>query len=301
MHRSGTSSVTRAVNLLGVFLGDESKLAGRGVDNPEKFWEHADIVALQGRLLAQLNRRWDAAFPLPENWHLNMAIRPFRDELKKLISRDFAGQPIWAWKDPRSCLLMPLWRDILDELQIELSCVFVVRSPVDVKNSLAKRDQIPANKATGIWFNYSLTALNDTGGVRTVFVNYDQFLTSWETELRRVAAALNFDWPTDEKHLHATMSSFLRPNLRHHQSTEADLRNVAPPARKLYELLLEASAQSDARNEHFEKIVSELVVDFRAYADFFESELNLALKPPFVSRTLQRWKKSFRKRFSEKN
>ena len=44
MHRSGTSALTRVLNLLGVELGD--RLMPAGDDNPLGFWEHADVVAV---------------------------------------------------------------------------------------------------------------------------------------------------------------------------------------------------------------------------------------------------------------
>ena len=224
----------------------------------------------------------------------------FRDELKNLVINNFAGQSAWAWKDPRSCLLLPLWRDVLDELQMELSCVYAVRSPIDVKNSLNKREPIPLNKAMGVWFNYCITALKDTVGVPTVFLNYDKFLTSWETEMHRVADGLKLDWPTDEASLRAMMNSFLRPDLRHNRSTEADLKSAPHPARELYELLLDAGSKLDARDERFEKIVGALSADFCDYAKFYENDLNSTMKLPFIPRTLKRWRRSFRKRFSKK-
>ena len=298
MHRSGTSSVTRAVSLLGFYLGSEAKLMGPGVDNPEKFWEHTEICGLQERLLQQLNRRWDTPLPLPEGWQQTEMVRPFREELKQLVASDFAEHPSWAWKDPRSCLLMPLWRDILAELQVDLRCVFVVRSPVEVTNSLAKRDPISVNHAMGVWFNYCITALKDTIDVPTAFLSYDRFIASSEAELRRCADILNLDWPDDEETLHESMQAFIRPELRHNRSTQADLTEVPPPARKLYKTLAAACTQAAPQGSRFEREIGELAADFHAYAGFFEDHWQDPTRPSPINRKLSRWKKSFRKRFS---
>ena len=61
MHRSGTSAVTRVLNLLGVELG--SHLMQPGKDNPSGFWEHQDVVAIHERLLEGLDMAWDDPRP----------------------------------------------------------------------------------------------------------------------------------------------------------------------------------------------------------------------------------------------
>ena len=67
MHRSGTSTITRGLNLLGAYLGEEKDLMKPLPENPEGFWERLDIYYLQNRLLAMMKREWDATAPLPEN------------------------------------------------------------------------------------------------------------------------------------------------------------------------------------------------------------------------------------------
>jgi len=310
MHRSGTSAITRAVNLLGVYLGERGDLGEAGPDNPEGFWERRDIIDLQARLLVRLHRTWDSAAPLPEQWHTSDKVLPFKEELKRLVAANFASHSIWAWKDPRTCLLLPLWKEAL--AGTNLRCLFVVRSPLDVANSLNKRDPIALGKAFGVWFNHYLTALKDAAGLSSAFLSYDNFLASWEPELRRCAASLGIGWPQDERRLRDEMSSFIRPNLRHSHSTLDGLRGVPHPVRELYELLLEVSAQPAVPEARLRETVDRLFRDFYGYASFFQGGLdspalgqsNLSnaedgltpLRPPLLKRTLQRWKKSFRKR-----
>src|SRR5919198_547362 len=159
MHRSGTSTITRSLNLLGVYLGEEKDLMQPTPDNPEGYWERLDLYDLQERLLSALKMSWDSCMPLQERWHDAPDIGPFRDELISLIKMNFSGVNLWGWKDPRSTILIDLWKDILGELGIELTAVFAVRNPVDVARSLQKRDGISCNKGFGIWFNYNIMAL----------------------------------------------------------------------------------------------------------------------------------------------
>jgi hypothetical protein len=51
-----------------------------------------------------------------------------------------ARQPgAWAIKDPRSSLLLPLWRQVAAELELPLKLVLCVRDPAEVTTSLVRR------------------------------------------------------------------------------------------------------------------------------------------------------------------
>ena len=52
MHRSGTSAITKSLELLGVGLGSE--LHPAGFDNPKGFWEDRDCLEINERLLKHL-------------------------------------------------------------------------------------------------------------------------------------------------------------------------------------------------------------------------------------------------------
>src|ERR1700735_3424836 len=105
MHRSGTSTVARAINLLGVYLGEPAKMMPAGPENTEGYWEHLEINHFQKRLMAQLGRDWDTVEPLPAGWLQAENMRPFKDELARIIAGNFGGHALWAWKEPRTCLL----------------------------------------------------------------------------------------------------------------------------------------------------------------------------------------------------
>ncbi|HJP99138.1 MAG TPA: hypothetical protein VJ862_11295, partial [Rhodanobacteraceae bacterium] len=79
MHRSGTSAVTRCLNLLGAEVG--SKLLPPAEDNRSGFWEHAEVVAVHEELLGDLDRVWHDGRALPEGWLLSAAARKARGKL----------------------------------------------------------------------------------------------------------------------------------------------------------------------------------------------------------------------------
>jgi hypothetical protein len=295
MHRSGTSSITRAINLLGVYLGEDVKLGSPGPDNLKGFWEHLEIRDVQTRLLARLNRKWDTVVPLPDGWLQSEAVRPFKDELSSLVAANFSTHPLWGWKEPQSCLLVPLWRDILKPMQTNLSCVFVVRNPADVAGSLIARNSLPFNVALGIWFHYNIVALKDAAGLPIVFLSYEQLLAAWEPELRRCATVLGLKWPDDEARLRKTMNAFIDPTLQHNQSPRNRLQELPAPVQELYQTLCIACGRTGPRHDDLDETVSRLSEEFRAYASFFETRPQVP-RPGGLNRTWSRWQRSIRKR-----
>lgn len=273
-HRSGTSTITRALNLLGVFLGKEKDLMQPLPENPEGFWERLDVYYLQDRILATLKRSWDATVPLPENWIKKAEIRQLRQELVDLVRMNFTGQSLWAWKDPRTCLLLPLWKEVLAELGIGLKVVFVVRNPLDVARSLEKRNGFTLDKGFALWFNNTISALKDMEGLEPIFLSYDRFLDDWEAELKRCAAGLNIVWPADEVGLRAQMAPFVRRDLRHSVSGVDELHEVAAPGPviRLYSLL-SAIMQGSIALRDAEKSIADLHQEFCSYARLFAFDI----------------------------
>ena len=67
MHRSGTSALAGVFNLLGIPLGSSLISPVAGV-NEKGFWEHADLVEINDRLLEAIGSCWHDISSLPDNW-----------------------------------------------------------------------------------------------------------------------------------------------------------------------------------------------------------------------------------------
>ena len=273
MHRSGTSTITRAINLLGAYLGEEKDLIPPAPDNPEGFWERGDVVALHDRILEKFLRLPDTVSPLPVGWHTSHLVQPLKEELRQLIRDNFCHSELWAWKDPRTCLTFDLWKQLLSELSIKVCCVFPIRNPLDVAKSLYKRNGMPIDKGLGFWMNHNLVALEACSDVQTVFVSYDRFVESWEPELRRIAETLYLDWLADGEDLKREIDSFVQPGLRHNRSNPVDLDSIPAQVRELYQLILEQTWKPE-REAPFHNRVSQFAEEYRAYSSFFNTDMD---------------------------
>src|SRR5712671_3764877 len=67
MHRSGTSAVSRVVNLLGADIASDLMPAIPG-NNDRGFWESLQVMGVHDRLLGALGLAWDDPSPLPAGW-----------------------------------------------------------------------------------------------------------------------------------------------------------------------------------------------------------------------------------------
>ena len=63
MHRSGTSAITRGLQVMGVELGDNLMPALKG-DNDKGYWEDIDLNALNIEMLSAIGSRWDCVSPI---------------------------------------------------------------------------------------------------------------------------------------------------------------------------------------------------------------------------------------------
>lgn len=180
MHRSGTSVYTKILNVLGIWLGNPENLLPAASDNPEGYWEHAKAVEIHESIFKILGRTWDCTLPMPENWQDLSEIKAKKSELKELICNELAIEPIWAVKDPRLCLLYPLWEEILNELDIEFSYLIPYRHPIDVSKSLGKRNRMSEWQAQRLWGLYTISAIQTIKDSKSLICGYSNLLNDFD-------------------------------------------------------------------------------------------------------------------------
>ena len=251
MHRSGTSAVTRVLNLAGVHLG-ANLMEGIDGNNRRGFWEHLDAVAINERLLHWFGRTWFDLRPLPEGWIHASATTEAMEQMGALIQQEFADAPLWALKDPRLCLLAPAWLRTIDTMGMTTTCVVVVRHPEEVAASLYARDGLSRGYAFVLWGEYLLAALAAAQGRPCVIIDYARFIGDWRSALRTIACAADLidvapdEWPLLDAD---GVDRFLDLSERHHRAgpTPPDCRSdpLATVVHELYAALASARPGED--------------------------------------------------------
>ena len=185
MHRSGTSAVTRLVNLLGADVGPEDDLV-HDFDNPAGHWESRSLVAANDRILSVLGRSWDFPPRLAPGWEHTEDMQALVPELATTFAAVYRSG-LWVWKDPRTCLTLPLWRQVLGDAP---RIVYVQRDPAAVVHSVFRRDGVPRLYATGLWHRYVHAALGGADGLRVVCVRFEDVLADPATSVDLLADGL---------------------------------------------------------------------------------------------------------------
>jgi hypothetical protein len=188
MHRSGTSVITRVVNLLGLPLCDRDDFV-TGPGNPTGHWESESLVTFNDRLLKVLGGRFAAPPHVDDGWEKRQGIANLYSEAAAVFSRVYATKT-WVWKDPRTCLTLPFWRLVWPDVPV---VVFVYREPLEVFISLGKRDGIGKAHCIALWERYTRSALQNASGLPLVTVRFDELMADpggTVTQLHRQLIAL---------------------------------------------------------------------------------------------------------------
>ncbi len=198
MHRSGTSLATEILSKLELWIGAEQNLIGASQYNPRGHFELRAGVEFDNEVLRQAGGTWDQPPAIEAVDALAPTIRP-------AVQAWFGGRSAWAFKDPRLCLTLPVWVPALAAFDVRI--VHVVRDPLAVARSLVTRNEamdVPASRfakgemavsdALALWDEYNRRACLyvERLAVPRLFVSYDALVEAPATEVRRIAAFV--DW-----------------------------------------------------------------------------------------------------------
>lgn len=215
MHRSGTSALTGMLHSLGIHLGPEEDLKSPQKDNPQGFWENNTLVEFNDRLLNRANSSW---FSPPRDANRSWEIEDFVEAKKEasiLLQKISCEETTWAWKDPRTCLTLPFWRQVF---QVPPVVILVHRHPVEVAQSLQVRDQFPLEVGLGLWEIYNRAALRNCEGLHVLVVRFESLIDSPLSVARKLfhflqeQAVITGSFEERKREIESSID----PDLRHH-------------------------------------------------------------------------------------
>ncbi|NIW80243.1 MAG: sulfotransferase family protein, partial [Calditrichae bacterium] len=151
MHRSGTSMVSRVLNLAGLYLGADEKIMPPAPENQEGFWEHLDIVAINEEVLASIGAAWDFIPEFESGWETADALNSLYERAREIL-QPFEKQEFWGWKDPRNSITLPFWKHLLPDVKV----ILCVRHPLEVAQSLRSRNGSSIIFGLNLWYQYNL-------------------------------------------------------------------------------------------------------------------------------------------------
>jgi hypothetical protein len=218
MHRSGTSAVAGALHLMGAYVGATDVLMAPQPDNSRGFWERTDVADLNDRVLASTDASWWNIAGFDASRVPEQALEGFEADAAKILT-DLESHRPWIAKDPRFCLLLPLWLRLLDRPV----CVMVHRDPVEIALSLKQRNGFSLTQGIALWEHYMVSALRSIRHDRLLLVSYQDLIADAEAttlDLLRRLRGLGVDGlaPADDREL----AAFVDPDLQHHRGIQFD-------------------------------------------------------------------------------
>ena len=242
MHRSGTSAITRGLQALSVDLGD--KVMPRSEGNNEKgFWEDADFNQFNEKLLAKASSSWARLSPLETSEFWKGSFATERYDAASMLESKLGDSQVFGLKDPRTTLLLPFWKCVFEDIGLEENYLIALRNPLEVAESLRKRNNFSHPYGLSLWAKHNWTAVAGTEGKKRLCVSYRKILDDPAGQLTRIAEAFDLPVPTpSSKSFIEYAGDFLSQELRHNRISDKELARAAnvpeivPP---LYEMLLE--------------------------------------------------------------
>lgn len=213
MHRSGTSAITRVLNLLGCSLPE--KLIGPGDGNVLGHWEALDAVELNDQILASAGSTWEDWGPLNDDWRRSGVRSEMLGRVGDLVRQHAELGPLFALKDPRLCRLADLWLEGMDAAEVEPLVILMLRNPLEVVRSLESRDLMNPGYGQLLWLRHVLDAELASRGRKRVVCRYDQMMGNWPGMIARIKSGLDLALPRNSPAARAEVDAFLTAGQRH--------------------------------------------------------------------------------------
>jgi len=267
MHRSGTSAFAGALSLLGINFGHH--LLPPAFDNERGFFENVKIFNVNEAILSSLHSSWDDLLALPQEWWRESSLEVYKRRIRNVIREEFGHGEIFAMKDPRLSLLFPLWREILDDLDIAYDFILPVRNPLEVAMSLAKRNKFSLGKGVLLWMNYNLEAEKHSRECSRIILSYDKLLEFPIEVLEYIAKKMEINYPAAMETAIIAAGNFIDPELKHHDFMQnREDKRLYNPALKLYDSLMNLSVASN-ETSNAAAVVDHLAAEFTDMRNFF--------------------------------
>lgn len=228
MHRSGTSALTRVLNLMGYSL--PNRLMGAGNGNETGHWEPIDITLYNDRLLEDLTSSWNDFRSLSMSHLEPQALRDAQRQISELIEQDYDNAQRIILKDPRICRMMPTYRAILEDAGYRVVPIIAFRCPLEVMNSLRKRrinwpEGFVETQAALLWLRHVTDAEYHSRGLARGFSEYSALLSDWRGVVKQLSKQGAFDLPNPICDIAPCVDDFIRPDLNHNAQTEDAVLN----------------------------------------------------------------------------
>ncbi|PFI73611.1 sulfotransferase family protein [Bacillus cereus] len=207
LHRSGSSALAGTLHFLGVDMG--SNLLKASPANPKGYFENSYFVKLNDFIL----KLFDATWQTPPSREIITSKKLEFYGVQNSLNENI--QPIWGLKDPRTVLILDIWKPYLEKIA-DITYVFIWRPIEECVASLTYRDNMNLDTARKILETYLMNLKYYREQLKKenkdiVDVYFQEFLEKPEIFVKQVNLRIN--QPCD--HNLDIVKEFLDKKLKH--------------------------------------------------------------------------------------
>jgi len=209
MHRSGTSALGGVLSLMGLELGTDIMKPNK--DNPKGFFENNFVYRLNKKILDENSSSWNDYFFKVENISYEKR-KEYVQSAKELIASEYRFSEQFTIKDPRICILFPIWEEACIELNIDIKIIIPYRNPLEVAQSLNIRNNFSYEKSLLLWSKHFLFAEYFSRRYKRIFLSFDNLLEDTDNILSVLEEFI--DLPLN-KQIEKKIKKFLDKSIKH--------------------------------------------------------------------------------------
>ncbi len=221
MHRSGTSAITRVLNIAGAKL--PTNMMGPGAGNETGHWESNILAHCSDDILNELDSAWHDWRALEINRLSAKRRDEIIEEIRGIIEAEYNQAPFFVVKDPRICRFAPLFIEALTDADFDVRVVLIFRNPLEVCESLELRNNLSKADAALLWLRHVLDAESASRKLKRSIFTYDLLLNDWKTVFKKLSGELALNNTHDVNEIAPQIDEFLSPKHRHHMRTTEDV------------------------------------------------------------------------------
>ncbi|GMN90440.1 hypothetical protein fsci_19280 [Francisella sciaenopsi] len=289
MHRSGTSALAGTLSIIGCDFG--SKLTKPLKENPKGFFENIYSQLLDKDMMHDNGFTWDTYTMTVDDIPKEKQIEYIKRAEEILIS-EFANADKIAIKDPRICILFPIWEQACKNLGIDIKVIIPYRNPTEVAMSLETRNKFSHQKSYLVWAHHFLMAELQSRDYSRIFTSFDSLVTDTDKMLEVLSQFLDISI-TDE--MRAKIDDFLDKDIKNNNQPIESFTKKTP---RFLQLMVKAIREKDFENTKlFDAIRRELAmsVEMFQHQEFMQANTELNTKVKQLMQSNQNIQKDYQK------
>lgn len=196
MHRSGTSALAGMLHSNGIIMGRNGKWYPPPMrENPKGFYENHDFRVLNDQILRDHGYSVKSFDPAVPSVTVERVRYETRMRMQLLVEEYNKTYEDWGFKDPRTCLTLPIWLGVMaavgvtsDDVRILITC----RPTDDIVASMLRRgnkERLGAGQFRDLAVAYNKAALEACNGwVKYKTVDYKDLMYNTKATAMGISA-----------------------------------------------------------------------------------------------------------------